>query len=176
VGPMIAALGYALLALPGAGGSYWTTFFLPVTVLGLGMAVTVAPLTTTVMGSAGPARAGVASGINNAVSRTASLLAIAVMGIFAYQRFGSALAHRLASLGLTPEVRRQLAQEQKKLAAATVPASLSPRLQQAVRSAIGDSFVEAFRLLSLLAAGLAVAASLTAWLLIQNRSKSKKRR
>ncbi len=175
VGPLIAGLGYALLALPGAAGSYWNTFFLPVTVLGLGMAVTVAPLTTTVMGSAGPARAGVASGINNAVSRTASLLAIAVFGIIVYQRFGSALARRLALLGLPPEVRRQLAKEQRKLAAATIPASLSPQLQHAVSSAIADSFVEAFRLVSLLAAGLAVAASLTAWLLIREGPKNKKR-
>jgi EmrB/QacA subfamily drug resistance transporter len=175
-GPLIAALGYALLALPGAGGSYWSTFFLPVTVLGLGMAITVAPLTTTVMGSAGSARAGVASGINNAVARTASLLAIAVFGIIAYQRFGSALARRLASLGLPPEVRRQLAKEQRKLAAATIPASLPPRLQHAVSSAIADSFVEAFRLVSLVAAGLAVAASLTAWLLIRAGPKIKQGR
>jgi EmrB/QacA subfamily drug resistance transporter len=173
-GPLIAALGYALLALPGAGGSYWATFFLPVTVLGLGMAVTVAPLTTTVMGSAGSPRAGVASGINNAVSRAASLLAIAVFGIIAYQRFGSALAWRLASLGLPPEVRHQLAKEQRKLAAATIPASLPPRLQHAISSAIADAFVEAFRVISLLAAGLAVAASLTAWLLIRD-GKNRKR-
>ena len=175
-GPLIAALGYALLALPGTGGSYWTTFFLPVTVLGLGMTVTVAPLTTTVMGSAGPARAGVASGINNAVSRTASLLAIAVFGIIALQRFGSALAGRLESFGLPPEVRHQLAKEQRKLAGATIPASLPPRLQQSVSSAIADSFVDAFRLVSLLAAGLAVAASLTAWLLISDGANNGKRR
>jgi hypothetical protein len=78
-------------------------------------------------------------------------------------------------LGLPPEVRRQLAKEQRKLAAATIPASLSPQLQHAVSSAIADSFVEAFRLVSLLAAGLAVAASLTAWLLIREGPKNKKR-
>jgi EmrB/QacA subfamily drug resistance transporter len=166
-GPLIAAVGYALLALPGVAGSYWNTFFAPVAVLGLGMAVTVAPLTTTVMGSAGPSRAGVASGINNAVSRIASLLAIAIFGIVAYQRFGATLAQRLASLGLPPEVRRQLSREQGKLAAATIPASLPPQLRRAVGSVIAGSFVEAFRLLSLVAAGLAIAASLTAWLLIR---------
>jgi EmrB/QacA subfamily drug resistance transporter len=176
VGPLIAALGYGLLALPGAGGSYWSTFVLPVTVLGLGMAVTVAPLTTTVMGSAGPARAGVASGINNAVSRIASLLAIAVFGIIAYQRFGGGLARRLASLGLSPDVRRQLAREQRKLAAATIPASLPARLENAVSSAIADSFVDAFQQVSLLAAGLAVAGSLTAWFLIRGGPKKKKGR
>jgi EmrB/QacA subfamily drug resistance transporter len=166
VGPLIAAAGYGLLSLPGTSGSYLTTFFPSILVLGLGMAVTVAPLTTTVMSSAGSNRAGVASGINNAVSRTASLLAIAVFGIVAYQRFGGALAERLDALGVQPQVRRLLEAERGKLAAASVPAGVPLELRNTLETAIAGSFVDAFRLVMLFAAALAAASALCAWVFI----------
>jgi hypothetical protein len=130
------------------------------------MAVTVAPLTTTVMTAAGPERAGLASGVNNAISRTASLLAIAVFGLVAYARFSQSLAQRLEALGIPPEVRRLLAQERGRLAAARVPSSLPPALQEKIQGAIAGAFVDGFRLVMLLAAGLAVAAAAIAWCFI----------
>src|SRR5262249_38488658 len=95
VGPLITAVGYSLFLLPGIGGSYWTNFFPPVVVLGLGMAITVAPLTTTVMSSLAQDRAGIASGVNNAVARTASLVAIAVLGVVMIQVFTTNLNRKL---------------------------------------------------------------------------------
>ena len=98
VGPVVAGASFALLALPSVGGSYWTTFFPGILVLGLGMAITVAPLTTTVMTSIDDERhAGAASGVNNTVARAAGLIAIAAFGATAVVLFARDLASRLAA-------------------------------------------------------------------------------
>jgi EmrB/QacA subfamily drug resistance transporter len=166
-GPLIAGAGFALLAVPDTGGSYWTTFFPGMVVLGLGISATVAPLTTTVMTCFGPERAGVASGINNAVSRTAALLAIAVFGIIAYSRFGSSLSQALSRLGVPSEIRAMLWRERGKLAALPIPQSVPPHLRRGLEQAVDAAFVDAFRAIMLSAAGLAAGAALVAWLMIE---------
>ena len=158
VGPVIAGAGLALLTVPGTTGSYWTTFLPAIIVLGLGMSVAVAPLTTTVMGSAGTERSGVASGINNAVSRAAGLLAVAALGVIASARFGSALDDRLQALRLPEHVQAQLSDVRAKLAGAPLPAGLSPEMRRRLREAVDGSFVEGFRAVMWVAALLAVGA------------------
>ena len=156
-GPLIAAAGFALFALPGASGSYWTTFLAPVAVLGLGMAVTVAPLTTTVMGSVPSSHAGAASGVNNAVARLAGLLAVALLGIVQVRGFQGGLESRLAALQLPPRVVQAVVAQESRLALAQPPGDASPAQRAAIHGAVDDAFVSAFRSTVLVAAVLAAA-------------------
>jgi EmrB/QacA subfamily drug resistance transporter len=167
VGPIIVAAGYALFILPRVGGSYWTTFFPPIVVLGLGMAITVAPLTTTVMSSVSQNRAGVASGVNNAVARTAGLLAIAVLGIVMVQVFKHNLDRRLAESKLPTSVIKSVETQSTKLAAIIIPENLDLATKQLIRQAIDKSFVAGFRSVMAIGATLAGASALITLILIR---------
>ena len=169
VGPIIAAIGFVLFALPDIGGSYWTTFFPAVVVLGIGMAISVAPLTTAVMGAVSAQRAGIASGINNAVARTAGLLAVAVLGIVALLVFSTSLGNQLAALPIPTEVRNMLLAQQSKLVGIVIPPGLSSTTQAAVQRAIDESFVSSFRVIMLIAAGLALVSAISSFLLIEGK-------
>jgi EmrB/QacA subfamily drug resistance transporter len=150
-GPMVAAIGLALLARPGIGGSYWTTFFPAILLLGLGMSITVAPLTTTVMTSIDDERhAGAASGINNAVARAAGLLAVAVLGAAAVTIFARTLDTRLSDQ--PAEVRQAMLAQSERLAAVQMPEGAN---EAVVREAVRYSFVRAFRVNTLACAALA---------------------
>jgi MFS family permease len=92
IGPIVAAIGLALLAFADFGKPYWASVFPAICVLAAGMTITVPPLTSTVMGSVGEAHAGIASGINNAVARVAGLLAVAALGAVLFASFSDHLA------------------------------------------------------------------------------------
>ncbi|MCI0348760.1 MAG: MFS transporter [Acidobacteriales bacterium] len=171
VGPMIVAAGFALFAVPGAqAGSYWTSFFPAVMVLSVGMAISVAPLTTTVMSAVEERHAGVASGINNAVSRAAALLAIAVLGVLMFKTFQGNLGKHLESLPVAPETREQLIQQSGALFNLKIPGDLTREIQAAIRQAVRESFVAGFRVVTYAAAGLAALSALVSWLLIGNET------
>lgn len=164
VGPVVAAVGFALFAVPGVGGSYWTTFFPAMAALGLGMAISVAPLTTTVLGSVEDRHAGTASGINNAVARIAGVLAVALLGAIAVAAFGLALESRLDVLRLGAGARAAIEAQVPALAEARVPPQLDGFARHAVQFAFDAAFLNAFRIVMLVACGLALAsAACAAW-------------
>jgi MFS family permease len=168
IGPLIAGIAFILLALPGKGVSYWTSFFPGIVMLGVGMATSVAPLTTVVMTSLSADRAGISSGVNNAVARMAALLAIAIFGLVMLHAFNASLEPRLDSLGLPTESRRQLDIDRPKLAAMEPPPALDPGTAAGVSREIADSFIVGFRWVLFLAATLAFLGALIAWLVVEN--------
>src|SRR4030095_2073784 len=172
VGPSIAAVGFALLTRPGINGSYWTSFFPAFVVLGIGMAISVAPLTTTVMESVDSRHAGLASGINNAVARTAGLLTIAVLGIVALTSFRTHLQSGLSQMALPPETQGLLMAQSNKILGVGLPAGLSPTVLSSLHQPLTGSFILSFNELMWIAAAMSMASAVSAWFLIQGRVPS----
>jgi EmrB/QacA subfamily drug resistance transporter len=148
IGPIIAACGFALLAFVDFTQTYWAGVFPPIVLLGIGMAITVPPLTSTVMAAAGKAHAGIASGVNNAVARIAGLLAVAALGTVLFASFSYHLA------GPTPE--------QGNEALSAVMSGQAGVHEEAIAA-----FRRALRTIMLLTASCAAIAGLIGWLRIE---------
>jgi MFS family permease len=170
LGPLIAAAGFLLFAVPSIGSNYWRVFFPAFVVLGLGLAISVAPLTTVVMDAVDQSRAGTASGINNAVARVAGLLAIAVLGVVMVNAFSFRLNRSLQSLSIPPSVIQDLRANEVRLAALTVPVGINVEIAAAIRVSVERAFVLAFRLAMTICAGLSIASSLFAWRMMTSPS------
>jgi len=155
IGSLVSASGFALFLTPGIGGSYWSTFFPAVVVLGIGMAIVVAPLTTAVMESVPSSEAGVASGVNNAVSRIAGLLTVAVFDLVFSTGFNHALDRSPAQMQLSCAVRESADNQRSKLAGAQI--SEAP-----VKHAFDEAFVSGYRDVIWISVGMALLSTLSA--------------
>jgi hypothetical protein len=133
------------------------------------MAITVAPLTTTVMNSVKQSRAGIASGINNAVSRTAGLLAVAVLGVIMFQSFNACLDQRVDQINIPQQARDALSAERVKLAAMQIPHGLTNETRDVIEHAIDECFVSGFRRITLIGVALAIASSVMAFVTLRGR-------
>jgi preprotein translocase subunit SecG len=151
----VAAAGFALLARPGLHASYWSGFLPGIAVLGLGMAIAIAPLTTTVMNAAGADAAGTASGVNNALSRVAGVLAIAVFGTLMAAAFEPRL--RAALDTLTPDLAEAVWRQRGRLGAIEVPGDSTGALH--ARAAVQEAFVAGYRWIMATSALLALASA-----------------
>lgn len=167
VGTIMAAAGFFLFTLPGIGGSYWTTFFPAIAVLGIGMAIIISPLTTAVMESVELKESGVASGINNTVGRIAGLLAIAIMGVFALSTFNRSLDYELSSLDLQKQTRQSIDDQRIKILLIEIPQDISSETQTNLKNAIQISFLASFRLMMLISATLVLIGTFVAWITIE---------
>ena len=164
VGPLVTAAGFLLFALPGLDGAYWVSFLPPMVLIGIGMAITVAPLTSTVMSAVDESETGVASGVNNTVARVAALLAVAIVGLVALEVFGRVLSARLTTVALSPAVRSALTLD---LGVVHLPDVATVTERAVVEHAAAEALVTSFRWVAVLGAMLGVVAALAAGLLIE---------
>jgi EmrB/QacA subfamily drug resistance transporter len=170
-GPTIAAVGFALLALSGPSTSYWSGFLAPVAIIGLGMAVTVAPLTTTVINAVPGHQTGVASGINNAVASVATLLAIAIFGVVTLYGFDRALARDAQARALSSNVRQAIESARGTFVidrSLLAPLGADRQLAEAV---VRESLAEGIGMAMLLAAALALASAAAAAFTVRPRQR-----
>ncbi len=172
LGAAITAAGFFLFSLPqltNGPGDFWHTFFPAILILGVGMGITVAPLTTAVMSAVPQNRTGTASGVNNTIARTAGVLAIAIMGGFGVITFQSSLQTKVAELELSDEAKQELDKEIPKLAEAQPPKSASLIQQEKIERYIKTSFIDSFRQSALIATILAGLGCITAYYFVQKR-------
>jgi MFS family permease len=153
IGPIIAACGLAMLAFADLRQPFWVGVFPAVVLLAIGMAITVPPLTSTVMAAAGKAHAGIASGVSNAVARVAGLLAVAALGAVLFADFSSSLTGPTA------------AQANQALNAVM---SGQPDVDTGARAA----FEHALRTIMFVAAGCAALSGLVGWRWIESKAPS----
>lgn len=170
LGPALAGCGFFLMSFAGmtrGPSDYWTAFLPGIVFFGIGMGFTVAPLSTTVMGSVATHYSGTASGINNAVSRTAGALTIAIVGALALTVFARGLETKTAGLNLSTQAQISLQQQAKNLAGAEVPAGIDPPASTTIALSIKQSFVDTFRLVMIICAVMGWISALMAALLIE---------
>jgi EmrB/QacA subfamily drug resistance transporter len=162
-GPVITGIGFFALGLPAAGtgpSQYWTAYLPPITAIGVGMGLTVAPLTSAVMGSVRESQAGTASGINNAIARVGGVLAVAIVGGIALMTFQRSLADLSGSIPISSQQRRALLANASKFGETQPPDGVVGDARAAVQQVIDQSLIDTFRATSSIAAALAVLAGL----------------
>ena len=139
--------------------------------VGFGMGFTVTPLSASVMSAVASHYSGTASGVNNAVSRTAGVLAIAIIGALSLIFFANALQSHTSALDLPQSARQALMAQAGKLGAATAPAGIPTQQAAAVNAGIKQSFADTFRVVMFITAALAWVSAACAALLVESRPK-----
>jgi Na+/melibiose symporter-like transporter len=167
-GPIVGGIGLIMLLRVGSDPSYIADVLPAIVVFGLGLSATVAPLTATVLDSVEERHVGIASGVNNGISRVAGLLAIAVLGAVISAGFGSTLDANLGERPLGPGAQRAVADAKKQPLAVPSTAKLPPSEAQRVETAAADASTSAFHLGVLIAGLLMIVGGIVAGFGIEN--------
>src|SRR5215211_3793606 len=143
-GPLVCAVGLALMLRLDADVDYWTDLFPALLVFALGLAIVVAPLTATVLSDADEHNAGIASAVNNAIARVAGLVAIAAIGALVAGQYGSRLDDALGDLRTQPRVAAAASVARDRPFAVMRPAGMEPRVARQFVQAQEEASVDSF--------------------------------
>jgi len=172
VGPAFAAAGFILFAVPGFGGSYWTTFFPAVVVLGFGMSLVFAPLSIAILNAVEEEHSGLGSGVNRAVQRMAKVLGLTVLAFLVLAAFDNSLDASVNGLDLTPDQEAALRAEKADLGASHVMEKGNSGEDATIERAVDHAFLSAFRFAMYVSAGMAATSAIAAALVIQGKGTS----
>jgi EmrB/QacA subfamily drug resistance transporter len=178
-GPAVAGTGLLILSFvkqTSGPSEYWTTFFPGVLVFGLGMSLTVAPLTAAVMGSVSDHFSGTASGVNNALTRIANVFANAVIGALAVLFFSGALQNEIKNTRLNSNEKQLVLKQAVNLGDAKVPKDINPKDTAIIKTAYHVSFISAYGKIMKISAGLGFLGALMALLFIRDSSVKKNKK
>lgn len=171
-GQMLLALGYFLFSIPGeteGPQAFFSTYLVPIVVLGTGMGLSVVPVTTTVMNSIPEARSGIASGVNNTISRASQVIAIAVLGGMALTVFRETIITFLSREAPDILSLEGIDTELKKLAEARLPGPSSEESQSVFNQAVDYSFIRVFRTVALIASIMTATGTLVTYFFIRRK-------
>jgi EmrB/QacA subfamily drug resistance transporter len=168
VGPLLVAAGFLLMLRLDDTTSYWLDLMPAMLVYSVGLAVTVAPLTATVLADADERDAGIASAVNNAIARTSGLLATAAVGAALAGFYADKLDTALAGEALSPAAQEQVAEARDRALSPVMPEALPPEDRAVVTAAVRDAGVDAFHLAAVIGAGMLAFAGVLGGLLLRN--------
>ncbi len=176
VGPAITGAGLLILSFvkqTNGPSDYWTTFFPGILVFGLGMSLTVAPLTAALMGSVSNHLSGTASGVNNALTRISNVFANAIFGALAVLFFAGALQEQIKNINLDSTIKQSVMAEAVNLGNAKVPSNIDPKDKPTVERSYHESFIHAYSSVMKISAGLGFLGAMMSFLFIRNQAVKK---
>jgi EmrB/QacA subfamily drug resistance transporter len=171
-GPSLVAIGLLMLSFiknTNGPSDFWITYFPGIFIFGLGMSLTVTPLTSTVMGALPNHYSGTASGINNAISRISNVFTNAIVGALAILFFTGYLSSGVTHISLTENVKTRVIQQAANLGDAKVPTDVSEENKKEVAHLYKEGFIKTYTQVMRISAALALAGALMAIIFISDK-------
>ncbi len=177
VGPVITGVAFysfSFIGITNGPAAYWGSFFVPLLVAGVGMGLTVVPLTTAVMNCVDDKSTGVASGVNNTITRFANVMTLAVLGSFMLLTFKASFMESLASGDFDQQELTALEKQADRLAEAAAPGDWPSEKQQVVKEKVQSSFLEAYHTICRIAGICCALSALLSYFFIKTNPRTVK--